>query len=107
MTGAEKYLENLKETSLRVGISTTFSTCMAAAAVAFERANPRVKLIIKSAASFEIAEAVHDSDVDLGIVVNTNYDNPKLKFIELSSQEQLVLVASPTSRLPRGPSWLL
>ena len=28
MTGAEKYLENLKEASLRVGISTTFSTCL-------------------------------------------------------------------------------
>jgi DNA-binding transcriptional LysR family regulator len=103
MTGAEKYLENLKSASLRVGISTTFSTCMAAAAAAFEKAHPHVKLIIKSASSFEIAEAVLDSDVDLGIVVSTDYGSDKLKSIELSEKEQLVLVASPTSAIAQRP----
>jgi DNA-binding transcriptional LysR family regulator len=103
MNGAEKYLENLKEASLRVGISTTFSTCLASAASAFEKANPRVKLIIRSTSSFEIAEAVLDSEVDLGIVVSTDYGNPKLKSIELSSQEQLVLVASPSSPIAQRP----
>ena len=103
MTGAEKYLDNLKEASLRVGISTTFSTCLASAASAFEKANPRVRLVIKSASSFEIAEAVLNSEVDLGIVVSTDYGNPKLKAIELSSQEQLVLVASPASPIAQRP----
>jgi LysR family transcriptional regulator, low CO2-responsive transcriptional regulator len=101
MSGAEKYLENLKEDSLRVGISTTFSTCLAAAAAAFERANPLVRLVIRSTSSFEIAEAVLNSDIDLGIVVSTDYGNPKLKSIPLSSQEQLVLVASPSSAIAR------
>jgi DNA-binding transcriptional LysR family regulator len=103
MTGAEKYLENLKSASLRVGISTTFSTCMASAAAAFEKAHPQVKLIIKSASSFEVAEAVLDSDVDLGIVVSTDYGSDKLKMIELSEKEQLVLVASPTSAIAQRP----
>ena len=58
MTGAEKYLENLKEASLRVGISTTFSTCLASAASAFEKLYPHVKLVIRSASSFEVAEDV-------------------------------------------------
>ena len=99
MNGAEKYLENLKEASLRVGISTTFSTCLASAASAFEKLYPHVKLIIKSASSFEIAEAVLNCEVDLGIVVSTDYGNPKLKSVVLSSQEKLVLVASPSSAI--------
>ncbi len=103
MAGAEKFLENLKGASLRVGISTTFSSCLTAAALAFEKANPQVKLIIKSASSFEIAESVLDSEIDLGIVVRTDYGNEKLKSMALSSQEQLVLVASPNSPIAQRP----
>ena len=103
MTGAEKYLENLKEASLRVGISTTFSTCMATAASAFKHENPHVKLVIKSASSFEIAEAVLESEIDLGIVVSTDYGSNKLKTISLSSEEQMVLVASPSSSIAQRP----
>ena len=97
MTGAEKYLENLKEASLRIGISTTFSTCLASAASAFEKLYPHVKLVIRSASSFEVAEDVLNSEVDLGVVVSMDYGNPKLKSVALSSQERLVLVASPSS----------
>jgi DNA-binding transcriptional LysR family regulator len=103
MTSAEKYLDNLKSASLRIGISTTFSTCLTQAAADFERANPQVKLVIKSAASFEIAESVLNSEVDLGIVVNTDYGSDKLKCVELSPKEQLVLVASPSSAIAQRP----
>jgi DNA-binding transcriptional LysR family regulator len=103
MNDAEKYLENLKGASLRAGISTTFTTCLASAAAAFEKLYPGVKLIIKSTSSFEIAEAVQNCEVDLGIVVSTDYGNPKLKSIPLSTQEQLVLVASPSSAISQKP----
>jgi len=99
MTGAEKYLENLKEASLRIGISTTFSTCLASAASAFEKLYPHVKLIIRSTSSFEVAEDVLNSEVDVGVVVSMDYGNPKLKSVVLSSQEKLVLVASPSSAI--------
>ena len=97
MTGAEKFLEDLKETSLRVGISTTFSTCAASAASAFEQLFPHVKLVIRSAASFEIVEDVVSSRVDLGIVVGMDYKNSKLKSTTLSGLQKMVLVASPSS----------
>jgi DNA-binding transcriptional LysR family regulator len=103
MTGAEKYLENLKETSIRVGISTTFSTCLASAASAFEKLYPHVKLVIRSTSSFEIADSVLNSEVDLGIVVSMDYGNTRLKSITLSSQEKLVLVASPSSSIAQRP----
>ena len=54
MSSAERYLENLKEASLRVGIATTFSTCVASAASAFEKLYPRVRLIIRSSSSYEV-----------------------------------------------------
>ncbi|MCJ7606175.1 MAG: LysR family transcriptional regulator [Dehalococcoidales bacterium] len=101
MTSAEQYLENLKETSLRVGISTTFSACAAKAASAFEKLYPGVKLIIRGASSFEIAEAVLSSAVDLGIVVSMEYGNQKLKAMPLSSRQKLVLVAAPSSPIAR------
>ncbi len=99
MTSAEKYLENLKEDSLRVGIATTFSTCVASAASAFKKLYPRVRLIIRSSSSYEVVEDVLNSQVDLGVVVSMDYDNPKLKSIALSSRERLVLIASPSSSI--------
>ena len=101
MTSAQKFLENLKEASLRVGISTTFSTCVAPAASAFEKLFPRVKLVIRSCSSFEVAEDVLNYLVDLGVVVSMDYGNPKLKSIPVSSREKLVLVASPSSSIAR------
>ncbi len=97
MVGAEKYLENLKENSLRVGICSTFSSTVAAAASLFEDLYPHVKLIVKNATSFEIAEDVSNLQVDLGIVVSMGYQNPRLKSVTLSKRERLVLVASPSS----------
>ena len=97
MTSAEKYLENLKQDSLRVGIATTFSTCVASAASAFEKLYPNVRLVIRSFSSYDVVEEVLNSQVDLGIVVSMDYDNPKLKSINLSDSQRLVLVASPSS----------
>jgi DNA-binding transcriptional LysR family regulator len=97
MTGAEKFLEDLKETSLRVGISTTFSTCTASAASAFEQLFPQVKLVIRSSSSFEVVDDVLSSQVDLGIVVGMNYNNPRLKIMTLSGLQKMLLVASPSS----------
>jgi DNA-binding transcriptional LysR family regulator len=97
MTNAEKFLEDLKEASLRVGVSTTFSTCAASAASGFEQLFPHVKLVIRSASSYEIVEDVVSSRLDLGIVVGMDYQNPKLKRITLSGLQKMVLVASPSS----------
>ncbi len=97
MSSAERYLENLKEASLRVGIATTFSTCVASAASAFEKLYPRVRLVIRSSSSYEVVDDVLNSEVDLGIVVSMDYNNPKLKLINISARQELVLVASTSN----------
>ena len=58
LTSAEKFLEDLREASLRVGIAASFSPIVASAAAAFEELYPHVKLIVKNASSFEIADDV-------------------------------------------------
>jgi DNA-binding transcriptional LysR family regulator len=101
MTSAEKFLENIKDASLRVGVSTTLSTCVASAAATFEKLYPHVRLVIRSCSSFEVAEDVFNCQVDLGIVVSMDYGNNKLKSVPISSRQQLVLVASPSSSIAR------
>jgi DNA-binding transcriptional LysR family regulator len=101
MTSAEKYLDDLKETSLRVGIAATFNPVIASAAAKFEELYPHVKLIVKNTSSFEVAQNIIDSQVDLGVVVSMDYKNPKLKAIPVSTRERLVLVASPSSPISK------
>jgi DNA-binding transcriptional LysR family regulator len=101
MTSAEKFLESIKDASLRVGVSTTLSTCVASAAAAFEKLYPHVRLVIRSCSSFEVAEDVYNCQVDLGIVVSMDYGNSKLKSVPISSRQQLVLVASTSSSIAR------
>lgn len=96
---AEKYLQNLKETSFRVGTAATFSWVVASAAATFEENYPTVKLIVTTASSLEIAEYVVESAVDVGIVVSRDYNNSRLKTIPVSIREQLVLVAAPSSSI--------
>ena len=99
--GAEKFLEDLKEASLRVGISFTFNPIIALAAATFEELYPHVKLIVKNTSSFEVAENIIDSQVDLGVAVSMDYKNPKLRAIPVSVRERLVLVASPSSPIAK------
>jgi DNA-binding transcriptional LysR family regulator len=102
MTSAEKFLDDLKETSLRVGIAATFNPIIASAAATFEELYPHVKLIVKNTSSFEVAQNIIDSQVDLGVVVSMDYKNSKLKVIPVSARERLVLVASPSNPISKG-----
>jgi DNA-binding transcriptional LysR family regulator len=99
MTSAERFLEGLKEASLRVGISATFSSTVALAAAAFKELYPHVRLIVRSTSSFEVVEDVLNSQVDLGVVVGVDYENHKLRQVELSPREKLMLVVSPSSMI--------
>jgi len=97
LTDAERFVEDLKEANLRVGIAMSFSSTVASAASAFEELYPNVKLIVKNAPSFEIVQDVLNSQVELGVVVNMDYGIPELRPIAISAEEKIVLVASPSS----------
>lgn len=97
LVNAERFVEDLKEASLRVGIALTFSSSFSSAAAKFRELYPHVKLIVENAPSFKVIEDVLNSQLDLGIVVSQDYTNPELRCIALSEAERMVLVASPSS----------
>jgi len=101
LINAERFVEDLKEASLRVGIALTFSSSFSSAAAKFRELYPNVKLIVENAPSFKIIEDVLNSHLDLGIVVSRDYANPELKCIALSEAEKMALVASPSSPIAR------
>lgn len=101
LIGAEKFLEDLKEARLHVGIAMNFSSTAASAASSFEKRCPRVKLIVKNAPSFEVAQDVLNSHVELGVVVSTDYAIPELRSVTISAGGKGVFVASPSNHIFR------
>jgi DNA-binding transcriptional LysR family regulator len=97
LVSAEKFVEDIKESSIRVGIAMSFNSTIASVASAFEDLYPHVKLVVKNAPSFEVAQDVLSSQVEVGVVVSMDYGIPKLRPIAISAGEKLVLVASPSS----------
>jgi DNA-binding transcriptional LysR family regulator len=99
LISAERFVEDLKGGSLRVGIALTFSSSIASAAAKFRELYPNVKLIIENAPSFNVIKDVLSSRVDLGIVVSLDYKSPELRCIAHLVAERMVLAASPSSPL--------
>jgi DNA-binding transcriptional LysR family regulator len=97
LIGAEKFLEDLKGASLRVGIAMSLSSTAASAAASFEKRYPHVRLIVKNAPSFEIAQDILNSQVELGVVVSMDYAIPDLRSITISEGGKVVLVAAPSN----------
>ncbi len=94
---AERFLENLRESGLRIGAAVTFSALIGSVASRFEELFPNVKLRIKNAPSYQIVEELIDLQHDVAIVVNLNYRTRKLRAMRVSEGEKLVLVTSPSS----------
>ncbi|MFC2050653.1 LysR family transcriptional regulator substrate-binding protein, partial [Chloroflexota bacterium] len=82
---------------LHVGIAHSFASTVTSAATSFGELYPHVKLIAKNAPSFEVAEDVLGSQVELGVVVSMDYAISKLRPVTISEGEKVVLVASPSS----------
>jgi DNA-binding transcriptional LysR family regulator len=101
LINAERFVEDLKEARLRVGIALTFSSSFSSAAAKFRELYPQVKLIVENAPSVKVIQDVLDSQLDLGIVVSRNYDNPELRCIAISKGERMALVASPSSPISK------
>jgi DNA-binding transcriptional LysR family regulator len=100
MASAEKYLEDLREGSLRIGVGFSVSTIVALAVAKFEELYPHVKLIVRNSPSFEVVDDVLSSQVDLGIVFGLDYKKSKLRAIPISARERLALVVSSSSSIP-------
>ena len=97
LVNAERFVENLKEASLRIGIALTFSSSFSSTAAKFRELYPHVKLIVEIAPYSKVIQDVLNYQLDLGIVVSRDYANPAIRCIALSETERMVLFASPSS----------
>jgi DNA-binding transcriptional LysR family regulator len=95
MASVEQFVQSLSQPELRVGVAATFAIALSSVGSQFEKQNPEINLVMRNGPSFEIAQDVFDSKLDIGIVVSMDYDNNELKSIPLSSREKMVIVASP------------
>jgi DNA-binding transcriptional LysR family regulator len=97
LVNAERFVEDLKESRLSVGIALTLSSSFSSAAAKFRELYPHVKLVVENAPSYKVIQDVLDSQLDLGIVVSPDHVDPEIRCITLSEAERMVLVASPSS----------
>jgi DNA-binding transcriptional LysR family regulator len=109
LVNAERFLENLKEASLRIGIALTFSSSFSSTAAKFRELHPHVKLIVEIAPYSKVIQDVLNYQLDLGIVVSLDYANPEIRSIALSETERMVLVAvaSPSSPIAQKEKVIL
>lgn len=96
LSDVERFVEDLKEASLRISIAMSFSSTVTSAAAGFRELYPHIKLVIENVGSFEVIQSVLNSRVDLGIAVSLDYGSPKLRRIPISATERTVPVASPS-----------
>jgi len=95
MASAEQFVESLSQPVLRVGVAATFTAALSSVGLQFEKQYSEVKVKMRSGPSFDIAQDVLNSQLDVGIVVSMDYGNTELRSIPLSDHEKMVIVASP------------
>ena len=95
MASVEQFVESLNQPVLRVGVAATFAIALSSVGSQFEKQNPEIKVVMRNGPSFDIAQDIINSQLDVGIVVSMDYGNTELRSIPLSAREKMVIVASP------------
>jgi DNA-binding transcriptional LysR family regulator len=101
LNNIEKLFDSLKIKPMRIGVTPLFHSQVTAALSKFFKVYPKVNIEILIENSTQIVQEVSDAEIDIGIVLSTNYENFKVKPIRISNNERLVFVASPGVPLVR------
>jgi DNA-binding transcriptional LysR family regulator len=95
LNNIDKYFGSLKQKPVRIGVSPLVQNQVAAALSKVCKLHPDVNVEIINTVSLKIAQEVSDMDIDVGVVMSTDYGGAKVKTIRLSESERLVFVVSP------------
>jgi DNA-binding transcriptional LysR family regulator len=95
LNNIDKFFNLLKVKPIAIGVTPLLHKQVTAALSKLYKARPRVNVELLIENSTQIVQEVSDMEVDLGIVLSTNYDHSKVKPIKISDSERLVFVASP------------
>lgn len=97
----DKYFNSLKVRPTAIGVTPLLHSQVTAALSKLFKVHPKVNIDLLIENSTQIVQKVSDMEVDIGIVLSTDYGNSKVKFIRVSDSERLVLVASPNIPLAK------
>lgn len=97
----DKYFNLLKVKPIAIGVTPLLHKQITAALSKLYKMRPKVNIELLIENSTQIVQEVSDMEVDIGIVLSTNYDNSKVKPIRISDSERLVFVASPNVSLAK------
>lgn len=107
LVDAERYIRFVRESNLRVGIASVYdSMVMPLLQEMFDKKDTEVKLTVKSGNAFEMVQDVVDATLDLAIVPRFDYPSEKLKYVQVSNPERIVLFGAARQEMPAHPlSW--
>jgi DNA-binding transcriptional LysR family regulator len=104
LVDAERFIEFIRESSVRVGIASIYETYMSPLLNSmFEKENPEIKLTVKSGNAFELVQDVLDTRLDLAIVPHFDYAGEKLAHIQVSNPEKIICFAAYHSHIYKEP----
>jgi DNA-binding transcriptional LysR family regulator len=101
LNNIDKYFNSLKERPTAIGVTPLLHNQVTAALSKLFKVHPKVNIELLIENSTQIVQKVSDMEVDIGIVLSTDYDCSKVKFIRISDSERLVFVASPNVSLAK------
>jgi DNA-binding transcriptional LysR family regulator len=96
----EAFFRETKESSLRIGVSTMFSSIIATVAIEFMSCYPTTKLSLQNGATYVIVNQLLDLQHQIAIVADLNCKNDRLNVIKISDREELVLVCNCSTPIP-------
>ncbi|HSW58031.1 MAG TPA: LysR family transcriptional regulator [Dehalococcoidales bacterium] len=107
LLGADRFIKSIRESNLRVGIASIYTYVASPVLNAiFEEHQPSVKLTIESGNAMNLVQNVTDARLDLAIVPRFNYNNDKLKSVEISYPMKLHCFAGRDQIIDHQPlSW--
>ena len=106
LVDADLFVRSIKESSLRVGIASMYNPTVGPVIKKMYEQYPGVKLTVKSGDAIEMVQEVVDSQLDLAVVPQFDYDSGKMSSTVVSPPQKIVCFASNNQFIPREPlSW--
>lgn len=101
LNNIDKFFNSLKTKPMTIGVTPLLHNQVTAALSKVCKVHPKINIEILIENSTQIVQEVSDMEVDIGIVMSTNYEGSKVKAIRISDGERLVFVASPNVPLAK------
>lgn len=99
LNGIEQTLTSFKRKTFRIGTTPLLHNLVAITLSKTCRLYPKIRFELISSISVDIVRLVADMEIDMGIVMSTDYGIKQVKSTRISDNEKLVFVVSPKTQV--------